>query len=152
MFIRSANTSDIDDLTILFREFFDEDGIDTPSETIAKNLIAMLADDRACFFVSESDGQIAGFSSGSLTCGVEFGCAAELEDLYVRPQYRGRGLAGPLVSAVLDWAADQGATETILVITPRAEADQQLTRFYEKFGFKDSCRITMYRSNLRSAR
>ncbi|MBE1292768.1 MAG: GNAT family N-acetyltransferase [Rhodobacteraceae bacterium] len=150
MFIRPATQSDADTLAPLFRAFFDEDGIDTPTDAIAANLRKILADNRACIFVIAVDGRIAGFASGILTFGVEFGCAAELEDLYVCPQYRGRGWARPLLAAVLQWAEAQGASETILIITPEAEADQFLTRFYSKFGFKDSRRIMMYRSNFLS--
>ncbi|ANT62871.1 hypothetical protein AYJ57_20510 (plasmid) [Salipiger sp. CCB-MM3] len=147
MITRPANADDIHDLAAIYRDFFLEDGITTEPEAIQTNLTLMLKDERACIFVCLVDEEIVGVSSGSITFGVEFGCAAELEDLYIKPEHRGRGWARKLATAVLEWAESQGATETILVITPEAEADQGLTTFYRKLGFEDSKRITMYRQN-----
>jgi GNAT superfamily N-acetyltransferase len=149
--IRVAKLSDLDALGSLFVAFFAEDGISTEQGAIRVNLDRMLRDDRACFYVAETEAGIVGMSSGSLTFGVEFGCAAEVEDLYVAPRFRGRGFARMLMNRVLQWAGEQGASEIILVITAEAERTQGLTRFYEGFGFSNSQRITMYQSALRSA-
>ena len=65
---------------------------------------------------------------------MEYGLSAELEDLYVTPPARGRGLARLLAHAVIDWARDQRATEIVLVITPQGEAEQGLTAFYESWA------------------
>lgn len=146
MTIRPAEFADLEPLATLYSAFFQEDGITTAPEAIRVNLGMMLRDARARVFVAEVDGAIAGFSSGSLTFGVEFGCAAELEDLYLRPEYRGQGWARDLAAAVLHWAEARGACEIILVITPEAEAEQDLTAFYRKLGFENSRRLTMYRT------
>ncbi|ETX13405.1 hypothetical protein OCH239_10510 [Roseivivax halodurans JCM 10272] len=148
--IRTAEFQDLDTLTPLFEAFFAEDGISVEPAAIRTNLDRMLRDDRACFFVAEADTGIVGMVSGSLTFGVEFGGAAEVEDLYVAPRFRGLGVARTLMKRVLQWADDKGASEIILVITPEAERTQGLTRFYESFGFRNSQRITMYKSALRS--
>ncbi|NDW58792.1 GNAT family N-acetyltransferase [Yangia sp. PrR004] len=149
--IRPATSSDRDCLFGLFRDFFLEDGITTTPEDIRANLGTMLQDPRATIFVAESDGAIVGLSSGSLTFGVEFGCAAELEDLYVTPSHRARGWARKLAMAVLVWAQANGARETYLVITPEAERRQGLTAFYRKLGFVNSHRTTMYRTNFEAS-
>lgn len=148
--IRTAEFHDLDTLAPLFEAFFAEDGISVDPSAIRTNLVRMLRDDRACFLVAEVDGGIVGMASGTLTFGVEFGIAAEVEDLYVAPRFRGLGVARTLIKRVLQWASDKGASEIILVITPEAERAQGLTRFYESFGFRNSQRITMYRSTLRS--
>lgn len=145
MIIRPAKPADIAALSALYAAFFREDGIATPPQAIAENLSVMLGDPRAYIFVADTGDGLAGMSAGSLSFGVEFGWSAELEDLYVSPEFRGLGWSQPLVAAVLDWARDHGVRETVLVITPQAEQDQALTRFYEKLGFRDSRRITMYR-------
>jgi GNAT superfamily N-acetyltransferase len=146
MTIRQALDTEIDTLTKLYAEFFLEDGISTPLDKIRANLEMMMSDHRARIFVAVEDGKIIGLSSGSLTYGVEFGCAAELEDLFVVSEKRGQGWARGLTKAVLDWAENEGAGEIVLVITPEAEQQQSLTRFYEKLGFANSSRITMYRA------
>ncbi|WP_010142094.1 GNAT family N-acetyltransferase [Oceanicola sp. S124] len=143
--LRRAGPADTERLVPLYRAFFDEDGITTPTPALRRNLARMLEDERACILLAEAGGVVLGLAAGSLTHGVEFGCAAELEDLYVLPDARGRGLARRLAAAVLDWAEDAGATEVYLVITPEAEADRGLTRFYGKLGFARSGRITMFR-------
>lgn len=147
--IRTAKSLDHDTLVQLFDAFFTEDGISVEPPAIKANLDRMLRDDRACFFVAEADAGIVGMASGSLTFGVEFGSAAEVEDLYVAPSFRGLGVARTLMNRVLQWADKKGASEIILVITPEAEHIHGLTRFYEGFGFRNSQRITMYRSALR---
>tara|TARA_R110000737_G_scaffold259093_1_gene267673 strand:+ start:332 stop:775 length:444 start_codon:yes stop_codon:yes gene_type:complete len=146
MTIRPAHKADVRTLVGLYAAFFREDAIDTPVETIEANLALMMADPRARIFVAEDDGEIVGFSSGTLTFGVEFGRSAELEDLYVVPSKRGAGWARKLATSVFDWAIAEGANETFLVITPEAERDQSLTAFYSKLGFYSSQRITMIRA------
>lgn len=144
--IRPAGPADHATLLPLYLAFFREDAIATPPEAVAMNLALMLQDPRARLLLAEEDGTPMGLAAGSLTFGVEFGCAAELEDLYVIPAARGRGLARQLAQAVIDWAEEAGAGEVILVITPEAEARQGLTTFYARLGFRDARRITLYRS------
>ncbi|WP_322891687.1 MULTISPECIES: GNAT family N-acetyltransferase [unclassified Yoonia] len=146
MTVRRAFPDDIDHLLPLFLAFFAEDSITTPAAAVRTNLARMLAADRACLFIAERNGTAIGLASGSLTNGVEFGCTVELEDLYVVPEARGQGLAAQLIGAVVGWATAEGAAGVILVITPEAEQDQSLTRFYARMGFEPLPRITMYRT------
>lgn len=145
MTVRRAFPDDLDHLLPLYLAFFAEDGIMTPAAAVRTNLASMLAANRACLFLAEENGTAVGLASGSLTTGVEFGCTVELEDLYVVPQARGQGVAARLISAVVDWAESEGAAGVILVITPEAEQDQSLSRFYARMGFEPLPRITMYR-------
>ncbi len=146
MIIRQATASDLPRLAALYGMFFLEDGIATAPEEIEANLAQMIDDPRAVIFVAKAGEGIEGFSAGSLTFGIEFGWAAELEDLFVIPARRGQGWARRLAAAVLDWAEANGAKETYLVITPQAEEDQGLTTFYKRLGFRDSGRITMFKA------
>lgn len=145
MQLRQANTTDVSALTPLYSAFFEEDGISVSPSRIAENLPLMIEDERAAIIVADDGGRLAGFVSLSLTFGIEFGWAAEIEDLYVTPQRRGAGLARRLMNAALDWADARGATSTIAVVTPEAERSQGLTLFYRQFGFRDCERITLYR-------
>ncbi|MGI3165581.1 GNAT family N-acetyltransferase [Pseudooceanicola sp. 200-1SW] len=144
--LRRATAADAAALLPLYLDFFHEDAIPTPARAVAANLAVMLDDPRAAHWLIEEDGRVIALAAGALTFGVEYGLSAELEDLYVTPAARGRGLARLLAHAVIDWARDQGATEMVLVITPQAEAEQGLTAFYEKLGFGPSPRITLSRT------
>lgn len=144
--LRRAKPEDAEPMTDLYAAFFREDAIETPKEQIRHNLERMLKDERAAIWIAEGEaGEMLGFSSASLTFDVEFGCAAEIEDLYVIPAARGRGLSRHLLMEALGWAEQSGAREIMLVITPESEAEQGLVQFYEKFGFRDSQRTMMYR-------
>lgn len=140
-----ADLDDVPNLVPLYRRFFVEDAIEVAPREIEANLEQMLGDPRAAVFMTIADGQICGIASASLTCGVEFGWVAEIEDLFVEPEYRRQGLARRLIEAVLKWTKDRGAHRTILVITPEAEQAHSLTALYTKFGFVRSDRILMYR-------
>lgn len=146
---RAALPGDIEALTDLYAAFYQEDGIPADPARIRRNLATMLRDDRARILVVPHGGPHGdvpiGMASATLTFGIEFGWAAEIEDLYVAPAHRGRGLARRLVLDVVEWARMRGAEEIILIITPEAERAQGLTRFYRNLGFSDSGRITMYR-------
>ncbi len=146
MIIRPATPSDLPRLAALYGMFFLEDGIATAPETIEANLAHMIKDPRATIFVAQEAEEIEGFSAGSLTFGIEFGWAAELEDLFVIPARRGLGWARKLAAAVLEWAEANGAQETYLVITSQAQEEQGLTTFYERLGFENSGRITMFKA------
>ena len=144
--VRPATSADQDSLIGLYADFFAEDGIDVPRGRIAANLAKMLADPRAMILVADGADGIVGLASASTTYGVEFGCAAEFEDLYVIPTCRGQGLSHALVDAMIVWADSQNAEVMALVITAQAERDQTLTRFYSRHGFEVTDRITMYRA------
>jgi ribosomal protein S18 acetylase RimI-like enzyme len=149
MKIRCAIEEDIEALVCLYLAFFREDGISTAHEVLERNLRLMIGDPRASVFVAEEGKEIVGLASATVTLGVEFGLAAEIEDLYVQPEWRGHGLARRLMDVVLQWSCEKGAKEIILVITPGAEAEQRLTAFYQRFGFMNSGRITMYLESVR---
>ena len=142
--VREATEGDIEELAALYAEFFAEDAIDTADIDLDSNIRRMIRDSRARIWVAVHDGEIAGLASASLTYGVEFGSAAEIEDLYVTPEARGKGLARRLFETALAWSEAAGAAEILLVITPEAEAAQSLTKLYRRFGFRDSRRIVMY--------
>ncbi|RVU34764.1 GNAT family N-acetyltransferase [Hwanghaeella grinnelliae] len=144
--IRRATAQDVPTLANLYARFYAEDAIDVSVDRIRKNLGAMVLDERAAIWVVEHDGNIVGFSSASLTLGIEFGWASEIEDLYVLPEHRGKGLAKRLFQTAIDWSETCGASEILLVVTPEAESDQGLIAFYEKLGFSRSDRIVMYKS------
>jgi GNAT superfamily N-acetyltransferase len=59
--------------------------------------------------------------------------SAEIEEIYVIPEFRGKGVAKQLIDAVIDWSKKNG------IKCVRLESGNELKRahsFYEKVGFR----------------
>ena len=87
----------------------------------------------AAFFVAAEDGQDVGVVLGRRTGDG----AAELNALWVAPEYRSAGIGAALTEAVLAWAAGAGCTRVGLWVTAGNAA---ATRLYEALGFADDGR------------
>ena len=69
-----------------------------------------------------------------------------LEGIYVKPEFRGRGIATELVSFAKEWSVARGCVEFA--------SDCELTnedslKFHTKIGFKEANRIICFTMNLR---
>lgn len=60
------------------------------------------------------------------------GPLAQLEELYVRPDLRDRGIGSALLEEAMHWARHQGAEEMHINVD---EIDTDTRRFYERHGF-----------------
>lgn len=79
--------------------------------------------------IAEERGDVLGFACGVME-GLRIG---DLTELYVRPDARGRGIAGALVRAVVAGLRERGA----LFLTGGVGPDNAPARnFYEKAGFR----------------
>lgn len=78
--------------------------------------------------------------------GLENGLIAELEDLYVQPDHRRRGVAALLISDSADWALLRGAKHLEVVIAPHGLDVSHLHAYYDKLGFRDEGRTLRTRS------
>ena len=77
-------------------------------------------------YVAEEDGSVVGFATWARTGGV-----MELEDLFVDPDWRRRGIAAALVSRIVEVVRAQGARCLEVSANPHAEG------FYTAAGFID---------------
>jgi GNAT superfamily N-acetyltransferase len=77
-------------------------------------------------YVAEADGSVVGFATWACADGV-----TELEDLFVDPGWRRRGLATALVSRIVDVLRAQGVRCLEVTANPHAEG------FYDAAGFAD---------------
>ena len=59
---------------------------------------------------------------------------AELGNMFVLDEYRGRGIGTKLVNAFLDWCKEKGYTH---ITTDPAAQNKKGIEFYKKFGFKE---------------
>ncbi|RJX37578.1 N-acetyltransferase [Paenibacillus pinisoli] len=84
----------------------------------------------ASYWVVELDGQVVG------GCGIasfgESDTLCELQKMYLLPQVRGTGIAGPLLHTALDYASQQYKQCYLETLQTMGAAN----RFYAKHGFK----------------
>jgi GNAT superfamily N-acetyltransferase len=138
-----------DDLTAaidLLQQFFREEGFDTPDAVIAKNTQRMAGVDVCGLFVAEHDGLTIGVATVSLEFGIEFGWSAEMGDLYVIQEHRGKGVSRELVMAVEDYLRSKGASGYQVTVTPYAEEHHAMRAFYAKLGFVDDGRVLLFKT------
>ncbi|HEY1642977.1 MAG TPA: GNAT family N-acetyltransferase [Streptosporangiaceae bacterium] len=76
--------------------------------------------------VADQDGSVVGFATWAEVCG-----AMELEDLFVDPDYRRRGIALALVSRIAEVLRARGAGRLEVTANPHA------MEFYRAAGFTD---------------
>lgn len=98
--------------------------------------------------VAESDGEVVGFISGSIHSSEgmavipEGESYLEIDDLYVSPEFRRRGVGSGLITQILGRAKERGVAYALLY---SASKDiRSILRFYERHGFQ-SWYVQMFR-------
>ena len=135
--VREATTADLDRVHRLQVEWAEED--------ITYGYVADSRENLSCklgpyFLVAELDGSFVGHAYGSIM--VSEGLAViparerylEIEDLYVRPSFRNRGIGSQLLRELLQ-AAREGGIERFSVYSSTKDVDRIL-RFYRGHGFE----------------
>ena len=135
----------------LLIRFFREEGFDTPDETIRHHTAIMAGLDNCGIFVAESSGQAVGVATISLEFGIEFGWGAEMGDLYILPEWRGRGLSRRLVLAIEDFLNVRGASFYQVTVTPYAQKAHDLKAFYDRLGFDSEGRLILAKKIAKSS-
>jgi aminoglycoside 6'-N-acetyltransferase I len=145
MTLRPARPPDHAAILELAVAFYAEDGFTTSRERLAEHLTHLLAADAAHGAVIEEDGEIVAFGISTSSYGLENGLIAELEDLYVAPHARRRGLAGQLIEDSARWATGVGAAHLEIVIAPNGADVSHLFGIYRGRGFADEGRRILAR-------
>lgn len=104
----------------LLQRFFLEEDFDTPEAIIAENTRQMI--------------------------GIEFGWSVEMGDLYVCPEWRGKGVSRLLLLAAEDILRRRGAKGYQVTVTPFAEEHHDLKNFYTNLGFASEGRLILWKS------
>ncbi|GAB3681545.1 N-acetyltransferase [Salinarchaeum chitinilyticum] len=138
--IREATMADLDDVVEAWVDLVEHGrahGLHieaTSNRTVARQTLAAAIDDDLAFVASAGD-RIVGFCSLALETGgfdrdVDRGV---VENLYVEPSARGRGLGSALLAAgeqrLIDRGADAIAVETMI-------ADEDVVEFYRERGYR----------------
>ena len=144
--VRLAGLADFDRLLPLLERFYREEGFEKSLDSLAGNLRHLLERTDCPAFVALSQGNAVGVAVCSTSFGLEGGAYIELEDLFVEPASRGRGVATALVEAVAEWGRAQGFRKLEIVMTPYAQAKDDLAPWYESRGFADTGRVIYERA------
>ena len=138
--IKRANADDHGAIAPLFERFYREEGLAHASGVVADNLHGVLTRDDTAAFVAESAGAVVGVAAVSTAYGLEVGLYAELEDLYVLPEWRAAGVGSALIGASVAWARGLGCHDIGVVLTAHAQTKPDLVAWYAKRGFEETGR------------
>jgi aminoglycoside 6'-N-acetyltransferase I len=144
--IRLAAPDDLGVLIGLARAFYDEDGFTTGDAELARNFAVLMAADNARVALATVDGVVSGFALTTMTFILESGPVAELQDLYVVPTARARGVGTALIDDAAHWAQSQSANLLEIVIAPNGRDVTHLFDYYRARGFSDEGRRILSRS------
>jgi GNAT superfamily N-acetyltransferase len=127
--IRLACAGDGALVTSLLRAFFSHEGRQVPH--LEQNVEAILSDPGRGFFTLAGD---KGVVTTTIRISTGGGCSAEIEEVWVQPSARGRGLGSRLLQAAIDECRRRGIESVELRVSP---ADQEIgiPDFYAKNGF-----------------
>ncbi|MBB4966924.1 GNAT family N-acetyltransferase [Saccharothrix violaceirubra] len=135
-----AGPADLAAVLPLAVAFYAEHGFGTGEHALRDNLTVLLESPAARVAVVRSDTRPLGFAVTTTGFGLENGLIAELEDLYVLPSARRRGLGGRLVADSAAWARERGCRSLELVVAPNGRDIGPLVDYYLAHGFRDEGR------------
>lgn len=138
--VRRAQLDDHGAMAPLFERFYREEGFDSAVGRLSANLRDVLRRPDTAAFVAETPARAIGVAAMSTSFGLEVGLYAELEDIYVVPDWRSRGVASALVEAGVTWARARGCHDVEIVLTPHAQGRAGLAEWYAGRGFRDTGR------------
>jgi aminoglycoside 6'-N-acetyltransferase I len=127
----------------LLARFFVEEGFSAALPALQENLTARLQDAGGAVLGAWQNGQLIGVATIATGHDLEHGLYAELEDLYVVPQQRGKGTGRALINAARQWSQQQGCTSLSVTVTPEGQTRHNLISFYEKLGFTNTYRTIL---------
>ncbi|HEV7897726.1 MAG TPA: GNAT family N-acetyltransferase [Planosporangium sp.] len=140
--IRTAGRRDLDVVVALAVALFAEDAgqrdpytdLDWPRREGREYFGGLLTGPTTRCWLAEVDGTVAGSLVGRISreSTVRPVRMAELESMYVRPEYRGAGVGAALVAQFFEWARRRGAKRA--TVTAYAANDRALA-FYTRNGF-----------------
>lgn len=110
--------------------------------------LVLQSPDRMCRVATGADNSVVGFVQVSLRNIVD-GCLTSpvgfIEGIYVKPPYRGHGVAGRLVAEATKWSKKRGCVE----MATDAELDNtDAHAFHKRMGFSETYRIVEFRKRI----
>lgn len=142
---RAARAEDVVALGELALAFYVEDNFAVEADVLTANLHVLLSSAAARVAVVDDTTDLVAFAVTTTSFGLENGYLAELEDLYVVPRVRRRGLAEVLIEDSARWARERGCSQLELVVAPNGLDVTHLHRYYLARGFQDEGRRLLSR-------
>jgi ribosomal protein S18 acetylase RimI-like enzyme len=143
--VREARLGELSTLLDLATAFYTEGGFTTPVWQLRENILVLLDSDNARVAVACGDDEIVGFAISTLSFGLEYGHAAELEDLFVVPAHRRNGIGSALIDDSADWARSRACRALELVVAPNGTDVAHLFNYYAHQGFTSEGRQILSR-------
>ncbi len=143
--VRTANLNDLPDLVRLTRAFYDEDGFSTVDEDIRSRFETFLTASDARVAVATDGAASYGFALTTVRLILESGPVAEIQDLFVDPEHRKKGIASTLIEDAASWARSQSASLVEVVVAPNGYDVERLVSYYTSLDFKDEGRRLLSR-------
>ena len=138
--VRTAGPADLKAVFALAIAFYGEEGFTTSADELWTNLASVLSSTTARTAVAACDREILAFAITTTSFGLESGLIAELQDLYVTPAARRKGIAGQLIDDSAHWARQRGCRYLELVVAPNGRDVGHLDSYYRNRGFQDAGR------------
>ena len=132
--VRAAAQADVDEIVRLMRAQLAEHGIDVPGDRLREAVEGVFADPgRGCFLLADEGRQAVGIAYLSFQWSMEHGGGCVwLEELYVLPECRERGIGGLLLNGALQEARARGCRAVDLEVD---ESHRRSESLYERAGF-----------------
>lgn len=96
-----------------------------------------ITEENSFAMVAEDDGQVTGYAIGAITEAEEYREdleIAELETMYILPEYRSQGIGTELMEQFTSWSEEKDANRLRVEATAQNEGT---IRFYRENGFED---------------
>ena len=143
--IRQADMRDVDTLTDLTLELWP----DHSRQEMKTELQRQLSAERAVYFLAVEEEKAAGFAQCQLRHdyveGTESSPVGYLEGIYIREDWRKKGLARQLLETCEQWAKAQGCSE---FASDCELSNLQSLEFHLKAGFAEANRIICFTKKL----
>jgi len=110
-------------------------------EDATKYFEARITQEDGFAMVAEEDEEVVGYILGRLRNAEDYRTdldIAELETMYVKPEYRSQGIGTNFIQHFESWASEQNADRMRVEVTSQNEGGIQ---FYERNGLEDYARI-----------
>jgi GNAT superfamily N-acetyltransferase len=139
--MRKASSDDVQQLVTMMTEFYAESPYILNLGHAAEAFATLLADERLghVWFIEAADSQVVGYVVVTLCYSMEYGgLNAVVDDLFVRPAFRGAGLGTKTLEEVRAFCATHGI-RAMQVETGRENAAAKAV--YRRLGFLETDRL-----------